>query len=392
MENVMIVSAARTAFGTFGGSLKTVPPRTLASTVMAEAMKRAGIPPDKIDTVCFGNVLTRTDENNLVARCGSVDAGVPFDVPAYTVVRGCGSGMESVIAAVRQIVLGEDEIALTGGCDNMSMAPYIQKDARFGIRMQNAVFVDSLWEVLTDPMNGLLMGQTAENIAERHGITREDQDAHAYRSNQRALEAIAGGKLAPQIVPVEVKSRKAVKVVDTDEHPKNTSLEDLAALRPAFKKDGGSVTAGNASGINDGGAALVVMSESRAKAEGIAPIGKIISYGVAACDPAYMGYGPVPSSRLALKRAGMEVKDIDVWEINEAFSAQYLYCERELGLDPESTNVWGGAVAYGHPVGATGARLIMNALEILKDRDATYGLASMCIGGGQGTAMIVERL
>jgi len=237
-----------------------------------------------------------------------------------------------------------------------------------------------------------MMGETAENIAKRHGITRQEQDEHALGSNQKALAAIAGGKLKAQILPVEIKSRKGTAVFDTDEHPKDTSLEALGKLPPAFVKDGGTVTAGNASGINDGAAALVLMSEKRAKAEGIKPIGKVISYGIAGVDPAYMGYGPVPSSRIALERAGMAVSDIDLWEINEAFSAQYLYCERELGVDPAKTNIWGGAVAFGHPVGATGGRLIATILEELKDQDGTTGLATLCIGGGQGIAMIVERL
>src|SRR5450759_1737502 len=285
-----------------------------------------------------------------------------------------------------------DEVVITGGVENMSMAPYISKDARFGLRMKDSVLTDTLWEVLKDPITGLMMGQTAENIAERHGITRQEQDEHALGSNQKALKAIADGKLKAQIVPVEIKSRKGTVVFDTDEHPKDTNLETLGKLPPAFKKEGGTVTAGNASGINDGAAAVILMSERRAKAEGIAPLGRIVSYAVAGVDPAYMGYGPVPSSRKALERAGMAVSDIDLWEINEAFSAQYLYCERELGVDPYLTNIWGGAVAFGHPVGATGGRLIATILEELKDADASLGCATLCIGGGQGVAMIVERL
>jgi acetyl-CoA acetyltransferase family protein len=392
LENVVIVSAARTAFGTFGGSLKTVPPVQLTSLIISEVLKRSGLSPDAVDAVVFGHVIPRTDENNLVARCGGLAAGLPDTVPCHTVIRGCGSGIESIVSGARQITLGEDEIVITGGVENMSMAPYVSKDARFGLRMRDSILTDTLWEVLKDPITGLMMGQTAENIAERHGITREEQDAHALASNQKALKAIAEGKLKEQIVPVEIKSRKGTVTFDTDEHPKDTTLEALGKLPPAFKKEGGTVTAGDASGINDGAAAVILMSEKRAKAEGITPLGRVVSYGVAGVDPAYMGYGPVPSSRKALERAGMQVSDIDLWEINEAFSAQYLYCERELGVDPERTNIWGGAVAFGHPVGATGGRLIATILEELKDEDATTGCATLCIGGGQGIAMIIERL
>lgn len=392
MENVVIVSAARTAFGTMGGSLKSTPPRQIAALVIGEVMKRAGIEPEKVTSVCFGHVLPRTDENNLVARCAGLDAGIPQEATCHTVIRGCGSGIESAIAGTRQIMLGEDEIVVTGGVDVMSMAPYLVKDARFGLRMRDSKLVDSCWEVLSDPISGLIMGRTAENIAERHGLTRQEQDEHALGSNQKALKAIAEGKLKSQIVPVEIKSRKGTVIFDTDEHPKDTTLEALGKLPAAFKKDGGTVTAGNASGINDGAAALVLMSESRAKAEGADPIARVVSYGISGVDPAYMGYGPVPSSRQALERAGMQVSDIDLWEINEAFSAQYLYCERELGVDPEKANIWGGAVAYGHPVGASGSRLLGTIVEELKEVDGTYGCATLCIGGGQGVAMILERL
>lgn len=390
-ENVVIVSGVRTPFGTFGGSLKDVTPTEMAVIVIEESLERAGVAKEDVDEVIFGQVVTRTDENNLVPRGAALAAGIPDHIPAHTTIRGCGSGMQSIMAGARQIMLGEDEIIVAGGVDSMSMAPFLSKDTRWGRRLRNTELVDSLWEVLHDPHTGLIMGLTAENIAERHGITREEQDQHAYMSNQRALKAIADGKLKPQIIPVEIKTRKGSFTFDTDEHPKDTSLEKLAGLPTAFKK-GGTVTAGNASGINDGASAVVIMSESRAKAEGIEPIARIISFANAAVDPAYMGYGPVPSSRKALERAGMEVGDIEYWDVNEAFSAQYLYCERELGLDPERTNIWGGAVAYGHPVGATGNRLVVTIIEILRDRDATIGLATMCIGGGQGSAMIVERL
>lgn len=391
MENVVIVAGVRTAFGTFGGSLKNVTPTRLATVVVEEVLSRAGITGDKVDEVIFGQVIPRTDENNLVARCAALAAGIPDEVPAHSVIRGCGSGMQSIFAGARQIMLGEDQVILAGGVENMSMAPYLSQDTRYGARMRDSKLVDSLWQVLHDPHTGQIMGQTAENIAGRHGITRQEQDEHALRSNQKALEAIAGGKLKPQIVPIEVKDRKTTRVFDTDEHPKDTTLEQLGKLPTAFK-EGGSVTAGNASGINDGASAVVLMSESHARAEGLTPLARIVSFAAAGCPPEYMGYGPVPSSRKALERAGMKVDDIELWEINEAFSAQYLYCERELGVDPDRTNIWGGAVAFGHPVGATGNRLVITMIEELRDSDATVGLSTMCIGGGQGTAMILERL
>ena len=392
MEKVVIVSGARTPFGSFGGSLKDITPTELAVTVIQEVLNRAGLPPEAVDEVIFGQVITRTDENNLVSRGAALAAGIPDSVPAHTVIRGCGSGMQSIISGARQIMLGEDEIIVAGGVDSMSTAPYLSRDTRFGARMRDSRLVDSLWEVLHDPHTGLIMGQTAENIAQRHGITRREQDEHALLSNRRALAAIADGKLKPQIVPVVVKTRKCSFTFDTDEHPKDTDLEQLAKLPTVFKKEGGTVTAGNASGINDGAAAVVIMAESRARAEGITPLARLISYGVAAVDPAYMGYGPVPASRKALERAGMSVEDVEFWEVNEAFAAQYLYCERELGLDREITNIWGGAIAYGHPVGASGCRVTYNLLEGLRDRDATIGLATLCIGGGQGIASIWERI
>lgn len=392
MEEVVIASAVRTAFGSFGGSLKGVSPTELAVIVIEEALERAGVEREDVEEVIFGQVVTRTDENNLVARGAALAAGIPDSVPAHVTIRGCGSGMESIISAYRMITLGEAEIILAGGVDNMSMAPYLSKDTRYGARLRDASLVDSLWEVLHDPHTGLIMGQTAENIAAKHDIGRKAQDEYAFLSNQRALAAIAEGKLKSQIKPVEVKTRKGGFTFDTDEHPKDTSLEKFAELPTVFKKDGGSVTAGNASGINDGAGCVVVMSASKAESEGITPLARIIAHAVAAVDPAYMGYGPVPASRKALSRAGMSAGDIELWEINEAFSAQYLYCERELGLDRDRTNIWGGAIAYGHPVGATGNRLVTTIIEEMKDRDAGFGLASMCIGGGQGSAMILERL
>lgn len=391
MENVVIIAGVRTPIGTFGGSLKAVKPVELAKLVIDEVLERGGVEAKDLGEVIFGQVLTRTDENNLVARGGALAAGVPDGVPAHSVIRGCGSGMQSVAAGARQIMLGEDSVILAGGVESMSTAPYLSKDTRWGARMRDKTLTDSLWEVLRDPTTGLMMGETAENIAARHDIGRADQDEHALLSNQRALAAIRDGKLEPQIMPVEVKTRKGVIRFDTDEHPKDTNMEQLGKLPTVFR-EGGSVTAGNASGINDAASAVILMSESYAKANGFKPIGRIVSFACAGVDPAYMGYGPVPASRKALERAGMNIGDIEYWEINEAFAAQYLYCERELGIDREKANVWGGAIAYGHPVGATGNRLVVTMLEILRDRDASMGLSTMCIGGGQGISMILERL
>lgn len=392
LENVVIVAGARTAFGSLGGSLKDVMPTTMAVAVIEEVLKRSEIPKDQIDEVIFGQVITRTDENCLVPRGALLEAGLPDSVPAHTTIRGCGSGMQSIIAGCRQIMLGDDEIIIAGGVESMSMTPYLSKDTRWGARLQNVEFTDGLWEVLHDPYTGLIMGMTAENIAERHGITREEQDDFAFLSNQKCLKAIADGVLKPQIVPLEIKQRKKTFTFDTDEHAKDTPRENYGKLPTAFKKEGGTVTAANSSGLNDGGSALILMSETRAKKEGIKPLAKVLSYGIAAVDPAYMGYGPVPSSRQALKRAGMEVKDIEYWELNEAFASQAIYCYKELGIDLDKVNIWGGAIAYGHPVGATGNRLVVMMMEELRQMDATIGLSTMCIGGGQGTAMIIERL
>lgn len=391
VKEAYIVSGCRTAIGKFGGGLKDVKTGELVRIVTEEAIKRAGISPDQVDDVVFGQVVPRTDENCLAARLGALKAGIPYTVPAAGIIRGCGSGMQAVVDAVRAVWLGDSEVVVAGGAENMSSIHYYSNDMRWGKRMRTGEFIDGLWEVLHDPYNGLIMGMTAENIAERYGVSREEQDVYALESQTRALAAIEAGKFKEEIVPVEVKTRKGVKVVDTDEHPTETTLEKLAALPPAFKKDG-TVTAGNASGINDAAAALVIMSGDKVKELGVKPLAKVLSYSYVGVDPEIMGVGPIYAIPKALEKAGLELKDIEVIELNEAFAAQAFVCIRELGLNTEITNIYGSGIALGHPVGCTGARIVVTLLSAMKDLDVKIGLASMCIGGGQGMAMIIERL
>ncbi|MBC7231119.1 MAG: thiolase family protein [Actinobacteria bacterium] len=390
MEEAYIASACRTAIGRFGGSLRGVKTGELVRIVVDEAVRRAGISPQEVDEVIFGQVVPRTDENCLAARLGALRAGLPYTVPAAGVIRGCGSGMQALIDAVRAIRVGDSRVVVAGGAENMSSIHYYSNDMRWGKRMRNGEFVDGLWEVLHDPYNGLIMGLTAENIAERFGITREEQDAYALESQRRALAAIAAGKFREEIVPVEVKTRKGVEVFDTDEHPTETTLEKLASLPPAFKKEG-TVTAGNASGINDAAAALVLISGARAEELGVKPLARVLSYAYVGVDPDIMGVGPVYAIPRALEKAGLKMEDIGAIELNEAFASQAYYCIRELGLNPEITNIYGSGIALGHPVGCTGARIVVTLLTAMKELDARYGLASLCIGGGQGIAMVVER-
>ncbi len=392
MEDVYIVSGCRTPIGRFGGSLKDFKPAELCRLVIQEAVKRAGIRPEDVDEVVFGQVAARFDELCMPARMASLKAGIPYTVPCEMVIRACGSGMQAVVEAYRSIRLGDSRVVVAGGVESMSNIPFYNDDLRWGKRMRSSVMKDGLTDILTDPYNGLIMGLTAENVAERYGISREDQDAYALESQRRAAAAISAGKFREEIVPVEVKTRKGTVVFDTDEHPlPDTTLEKLASLAPAFK-EGGTVTAGNASGINDGAAALVVMSGSRAEELGAKPLAKIISYSYVGVDPDIMGVGPVYAIPKALEKAGLKLQDIDVIELNEAFAAQALACIRELGLDMEKTNVYGSGIALGHPVGSTGARILVTLITALKDRDGRYGLASLCCGGGQGIAMIIERV
>ena len=392
MNEAFIVSGCRTAVGKFGGSLKDVPSGELAKIVIEEAVKRAGIPVEEVDEVIFGQVAVRLDELCTAARLGALKAGIPQEAAANAVIRGCGSGMQAIIDGARSIMLGDSQVVIAGGVENMSSIPFYNDDMRWGKRMRASELKDGLTDILTDSYNGLIMGMTAENIAERFGISREDQDAYALESQERAEKAITGGKFKEEIVPVEVKTRKGTVVFATDEHyTPDSTLEKLTALRPAFKKDG-TVTAGNASGINDAGAALVLMSGEKVEELGVKPLAKILSYAYVGVDPDIMGVGPIYAIPTALDKAGLKLEDIEVIELNEAFAAQALACIRELGLDPDKTNLYGSGIAMGHPVGCTGVRIVVTLLTALKERDAKLGLASLCIGGGQGIAMVIERL
>ncbi|NMA86635.1 MAG: acetyl-CoA C-acetyltransferase [Tissierellia bacterium] len=392
MRDVVIVSAVRTPIGTFGGSFKNVPAVTLGTIAAKEAINRAGIKPEIIDEVIFGNVLQAGLGQN-VARQVSVGAEIPVEIPSYTVNKVCGSGLKTVALAAQAIRAGEADVVLAGGTENMSMAPYLMKGARWGQRMGDGVIEDymvkdGLWDVFND----YHMGITAENIAEQWNLTREEQDEFALNSQLRAEEAIKSGRFKDEIVPVEIPQRKGDPiVVDTDEHPRfGSTIEGMAKLRPAFKKDG-TVTAGNASGINDGAAALILMSKEKAEELGIEPLATIKSYASAGVDPSIMGTGPIPATRKALEKANMTVEDLDLVEANEAFAAQSLAVVKDLGLDPEKTNVNGGAIALGHPIGASGARILVSLLYEMNKGDAKNGLATLCIGGGQGIAMIISR-
>lgn len=391
MKEVVIVSAVRTPIGSFGGSFKNVSAVDLGTIAAKEAIKRAGIKPDMVDEVIFGNVLQAGLGQN-VARQVSIGAEIPIEVPSYTVNKVCGSGLKTVTLAAQAIKAGEADVVLVGGTENMSQAPYLMKGARWGQRMGDGVIEDymvkdGLWDVFND----YHMGITAENIAERWNLTREEQDEFALNSQLKAEEAIKAGKFKDEIVPVEVPQRRGEPiVVDTDEYPRfGSTMEGLAKLRPAFKKDG-TVTAGNASGINDGAAALVVMSKEKAEELGLEPMATIVSYASAGVEPSIMGTGPIPATKKALEKANLTVEDLDLVEANEAFAAQSLSVVKDLGIDPKITNVNGGAIALGHPIGASGARILVTLLHEMKKREAKTGLATLCIGGGQGISLIVK--
>ena len=394
MEEVVIVSGARTPIGSFGGIFKDVKAWELAVVAAKEAIRRAGLQDDMgvIDDVIFGNCLMRTDEIN-IGRHIALKAGIPVTTPGVTIQRQCSSGMQSIVYGYQQIKCGDAEVILAGGTESMSNAPYYLKDARWGKRLRDGVMTDGVMEGLTDPYTGLIMGLTAENLAAKYNITREEQDELAFTSHQRACTAIRTGKFKDEIVPVLIPQKKGdPKLNDADEHPRpDTSLETLARLSPAFKKDG-TVTAGNSSGINDGAAAVVLMSAARAKKMGVKPLARIVSHAVAGCEPELMGYGPVPAIKKALKRAGLSLGDIQLIEVNEAFAAQYLTCEKLLELDRNITNVNGSGIALGHPVGCTGTRIVVTLLHEMQKRDLRVGLATLCVGGGMGKALIVERV
>ena len=396
-ERVVIASACRTAIGKFGGSLSTVSARTLGATVIKEALNRAKVKPEDVDHVYLGCVLQAGQGQN-VARQASLDAGLPIECPAVTINVVCGSGLYSVNAAAQMIKAGDADIVVAGGTENMDMAPFALQKGRYGYRMGypmgkselvDTMVNDGLW----DAFNNYHMGMTAENVAEQWGLTREELDEFAVVSQQRAEAAVDGGVFDEEIVPVTIPQRKGDPIVfSKDEHlTRGSTMEKVARLKPAFKRDGGVVTAANASGINDSGAAVVVMSKEKADELGIKPMATIKSYASGGVDPSIMGVGPVPATRKALEKAGLTIEDIDLVEANEAFAAQSLVVRKDLGLDPEKTNVNGGAIALGHPIGASGCRILITLLYEMARRDAKTGLATLCIGGGMGTSVIVER-
>ena len=393
MKSVYIIDGARTAFTAFGGSFATVDAVQLGTKTAVEALKRSNVNPEQVDHIIYGGVITTGANSAYLARHIGLYAGVPKEVPALTLNRLCGSGMQSIVSAAQMIQLDEANVVLAGGAENMSQSPYSNFEQRFNSpKMGNLQYIDMLQATLTDQYTGAGMGSTAEKLAEQYTISREDQDAFAILSNERAAKAREEGKFVKEIIPVVLTTRKGEVIVDKDEHIKESmTLETLAKLRPAFKKDG-TVTAANASGINDGAASVVVASEEFVKQQSLKPIARIVSWGIAGVDPTVMGIGPVPAIRQALERANLTLDDIDLVEVNEAFAAQYIAVEKELGLNREKTNVNGGAIALGHPVGASGTRIILSAAYELQRRNGRYAVASLCIGGGQGIALIIERV
>lgn len=392
MNTAVIAMAVRTPVGSFGKSLAGISAVELGTIALKEALSRLNLDPREVNEVILGNVLQAGQGQN-PARQVSIRAGIPVEVPAYTVNKVCASGLKSVMLAAQSIILGEAEVVVSGGIENMSQAPYAVPKARWGHRMGDGNLVDlMILDGLWDIFNGYHMGITAENVATKYGITREEQDEFALKSQQKAETAIKSGKFKEEIVPVPIPQKKGDPILfDTDEHPRfGTTLEALGKLPPAFKKDG-TVTAGNASGINDGAAVIIVMSEKKALSLGITPLAIIRSWGTAGVDPSIMGIGPAPASKKALAKAGWTVADLDLIEANEAFAAQAIAVNREMGWDLEKVNVNGGAIALGHPIGASGARILTTLLYEMKRRGARKGIATLCIGGGQGAALIVER-
>jgi acetyl-CoA acetyltransferase family protein len=389
-QDVVIVGGVRTPMREYVGDFKDVSALELGAHAARAALERAGAQAEWVDHVVMGNALQTSGDALYGARHVGLKAGVPIEVPALTVNRLCGSGIQSVISAAQMIRLGESRLAVAGGMENMTQAPHVLRGARSGFRLGEGKLEDSLMVSLLDTHCGLYMAQTSDKLAQQSGVTRAEMDAYALRSQQAAAAAQARGLFKEEIAPVTVTQGRKSVVVDADDHPRpDTTLEGLAALRPSFGKDG-CVTAGNASGIVDGGAALVLASRAEAEARGLKPLARVVSWGVAGVPPEVMGIGPVPASRRALEQAGLTLKDIDLVEVNEAFAGQYLAVEKELGLDRERTNVNGGAIALGHPLGATGTRLLLTLMLELRRRGARRGLASACIGGGQGIAMIIE--
>ena len=391
MTEVVITSAARTAVGRYGGSLKDQPPTDLGALAARTALERSGIEPDQVDQVVFGNVIHSSPEDMYMARVVAMKAGIPKEVPALTVNRLCGTGVQAIVSAAQSIATGDAEVALAGGAESMSRGPYWMPDARWGARMGEAKMVDPVVGGLTDPFNEIHMGVTAENLAKSHSISREEQDQFSVESHRRATRAQEEGLFDAEIVPVELKSKKGTTQFTRDEHVRpGASIEEMAKLRPVFKPDG-TVTAGNASGMNDAGAAVVLMSAAAAERLGAPVRGRILSYSYCGVDPKVMGIGPVPAVRKALDRAGISLDDVDVIELNEAFAAQSLAVIKDLDLDREKVNPNGGAIALGHPIAATGAVITTKILYEMERKGQDLGLVTLCIGGGQGIAMLVGR-
>lgn len=392
-RDVVIVGAARTAIGTYGGALKDMTACDLGTHAVKEAFARAKVDPAQAGQIVFGNVIHTEARDMYVSRVVGINAGMANESAALTLNRLCGSGLQAIVTAANAIQLGDTDIAVGGGVETMSRAAFASQTTRWGARMGDTKMIDMMVGAVTDPFGAGHMGVTAENVAEKFGITREEQDAFALDSQKKALAAIAAGHFKSQIAPIELKTRKGTVIFDTDEHPKaDTTMESLGKLKPAFKKEGGSVTAGNASGLNDGAAACVLMEAGAAARAGLTPLARLVSYAVAGVDSSIMGTGPIPAVQLALKRAGLTLDDMDVIESNEAFAAQSLGVCKGLDLDPARTNPNGGAIALGHPLGASGAILTVKCMYELIRTNKRYGLITMCIGGGQGIAGIIERI
>ena len=393
MREVVVVAGARTAIGTFGGSLKDMPPSQLGAIVVAEALKRAQVKGEEVGHVVFGHVVNTEPKDMYLARVAALNGGVAQGAPCLTVNRLCGSGLQAIISAAQSITLGDADIAIGGGAENMSRGPFILPTGRWGQRMGDFKTIDMMLGALHDPFDVIHMGVTAENVAKKWSITREEQDKLAVESHRRAAAATKEGRSTSQLVPVEIKGKKGPTVFDTDEHFRDgATLEDMAKLKPVFAKENGTVTAGNASGINDGAAAVVLMERSVAEKRGVKPMQRLLSYGHAGVDPKYMGIGPVPSTRKALERAGLKVSDLDVIEANEAFAAQACAVAKDLGFPADKLNPNGSGISLGHPIGATGAMITVKALYELERIGGRYALTTMCIGGGQGIAAVFERM
>jgi len=392
-REVVFVGAARTAIGSFGGSLKDIPPADLGALVIKTALERAGVQPKDVGHVVMGSVIPTVPQDAYISRVAALNAGVPQEAPAFNVNRLCGSGLQAIVSAAQAILLGDCDVAIGAGAESMSRGAYLVTSNRWGARMGDVKMLDYVLGALQDPRLHIHMGITAENVAARHEISREQQDAYATQSQQRAAAAIEAGVFKEQIVPVEIKTRKGVVLFDTDEGVKpDTSVEALSKMKPAFKKEDGTVTAGNASTLNDGAGAVVMASADKAKALGLKPLARLVSYAHAGVEPEYMGIGPVPASKLALEKAGLKVSDLDLIEANEAFAAQACAVSKEMGFPNDKTNPNGSGISLGHPVGATGAILVTKAIYELQRTGGRYALITMCIGGGQGIAMVIERV